>query len=62
MVGVVVVVVLGFDVSPTAEVMRRRGLDLKSLPNDWRSPVSNSRPLVYKVGICTVWYGMVWCV
>ena len=40
-----VVVVLGFYVSPTAKVIRRRDLGLKSHPKDWRSPGSNSRPL-----------------
>ena len=35
---VVVVVVLGFYVSPTAKVIRRRDLGLKSHPKDWRSP------------------------
>ena len=39
------VVVLGFYVSPTAKVIRRRDLGLKSHPKDWRSPESNSRPL-----------------
>ena len=43
-----VVVVLGFYVPPTAKVIRRRDLGLKSHPKDWRSPGSNSRPLVYK--------------
>ena len=33
-----VVVVLGFYVSPTAKVIRRRDLGLKSHPKDWRSP------------------------
>ena len=32
-------------VSPTAKVIRRRDLGLKSHPKDWRSPGSNSRPL-----------------
>ena len=40
-----VTVVLGFYVLPTAKVIRRRDLDLKSHPKDWRSPGSNSRPL-----------------
>ena len=35
---VVVVVVLGFYVSPTAKVIRRRDLGLKSHSKDWRSP------------------------
>ena len=30
------VVVLGFYVSPTAKVIRRRDLGLKSHPKDWR--------------------------
>ena len=34
----VVVVVLGFYVQPTAKVIRRRDLGLKSHPKDWRSP------------------------
>ena len=42
--------VLGFYVPPTAKVIRRRDLGLKSHPKDWRSPGSNSRPLVYKAG------------
>ena len=41
---------LGFYVPPTAKVIRRRDLGLKSHPIDWRSPGSNSRPLVYKAG------------
>ena len=48
-----VVVVLGFYVPPTAKVIRRRGLGLKSHPKDWRSPGSNSGPLVYKAGSLT---------
>ena len=48
-----VVVVLGFYVPPTAKVIRRRDLVLKSHPKDWRSPGSNSRPLVYKAGSLT---------
>ena len=51
--GVVVVVVLGFYVPPTAKVIRRRDLGLKSHPKDWRSPGSNSGPLVYKAGSLT---------
>ena len=39
---------LGVYVPPTAKVIRRRDLRLKSHPKDWRSPGSNSRPLVYK--------------
>ena len=49
----VVVVVLGFYVPPTAKVIRRRDLGLKSHPKDWRSPGSNPRPLVYKAGSLT---------
>ena len=52
-VHVVVVVVLGFHVPPTAKVIRRRDLGLKSHPKDWRSPGSNSGPLVYKAGSLT---------
>ena len=37
-VTIVVVVVLGFYVPPTAKVIRRRDLGLKSHPKDWRSP------------------------
>ena len=48
-----VVVVLGFNVPPTAKVIRRRDLGLKSHPKDWRSPGSNSGPLVYKAGSLT---------
>ena len=36
-----VVAVLGFYVPPTAKVIRRRDLGLKSHPKDWRSPGSN---------------------
>ena len=50
---VVVVVVLGFYVPPTAKVIWRRDLGLKSHPKDWRSPGSNSGPLVYKAGSLT---------
>ena len=50
---VVVVVVLGFYVPPTAKVIRRRDLDLESLPKDWRNSGSNSRPLVYKASSLT---------
>ena len=49
----IVVVVLGFYVPPTAKVIRRRDLGLKSHPKDWRSPGSNSGPLVYKAGSLT---------
>ena len=48
MVVVVVVVVLGYYVPPTAKVKRTRDLGLRSHQKDWRSPGSNSRPLVYK--------------
>ena len=34
----VLVVVLGFYIPPTAKVIRRRDLGLKSYPKDWRSP------------------------
>ena len=44
----VVVVVLGFYVPPTAKVIPRRDLGLKSHPKDWRSLGSNPQPLVYK--------------
>ena len=49
----VVVVVLGFYVPPTARVIRRRDLGLKSHQKDWRSQGSKSRPLVYKVSSLT---------
>ena len=45
---VVVVVVLVFNVPPTAKVILRQGHGLKSHPTDWRSRESNLRPLVYK--------------
>ena len=48
-----VVVALGFYVPPTAKVIRRRNLGLKSHPKDWRSPGSKSRPLVYKASSLT---------
>ena len=48
-----VVVMLGVYVPPTAKVIRRRDLRLKSHPKDWRSPGSNSRPLVYKASSLT---------
>ena len=44
---VVFVAVLGFYVPQTAKIMRCIGL--KSRPNDWRSPRSNPRTLVYKL-------------
>ena len=47
------IVVLGFYVPPTAKVIRRRDLGLKSHSKDWRSPGSNSGPLVYKAGSLT---------
>ena len=49
----VVVVVLGFYVPATAKVIRRRDLGLKYHPKDWRSPGSNSRPMVYKASNLT---------
>ena len=49
----VIVVVLGLYVPPTAKVIRRRDLGLKSHPQVWRSPESNSRPLVYKASSLT---------
>ena len=48
-----VVVALGFYVPPTAKVIRRRDLGLKSHPKDWRSLGSNSLPLVYKASSLT---------
>ena len=53
---IVVVVVLRFYVPPTAKVIRRRDIGLKSHPKDWRSPGSNSGPLVYKAGSLTARY------
>ena len=47
------VVVLGFYVPPTAKVIQRRDLGLKSHLKDWRSPGSNSQPLVYKADSLT---------
>ena len=44
---------LGVYVPPTAKVMRRRDLGLKSHPKDRRSPGSNSRPQVYKASDLT---------
>ena len=52
-VTMVAVVVLGFYVPPTAKVIRRRDLGLKSHPNDWRSLGSNTRLLVYKASSFT---------
>ena len=49
----VIAVVLGFYVPPTVKVIRRRDLGLKSHSKDWRSPGSNSGPLVYKAGSLT---------
>ena len=50
---VVVVVVLGFCFPPTANVIPRQVLILKSHPKDWRSQGSNSRPLVNKASSLT---------
>ena len=47
------VVVLRFCVSPTAKVIRRRDLGLKSHPKDWGSPGSNPRTPVYKASSLT---------
>ena len=41
----IVVNVLGFNIQPTAEVIPRKGLGLKSHPKDWRSSGSNPQPL-----------------
>ena len=43
----------GFYVPPTAKVIRRRNVGLKSLPKDWRSQGSHSRPLIYKASALT---------
>ena len=58
---------LGFYVPPTAKVIRRRDLGLKSHPRDCRSPGSNSGPLVYKAGFLTarprrLLYGIEWAI
>ena len=50
---IVVVIVLWFYVPSTAKVIQRRDLGLKSHPKDWRSPGSNSGPLVYKASSLT---------
>ena len=50
----VIVVVLECYVPPTANVIRRLDLGLKSHPRDWRSPGSISRRLVYKASIVTI--------
>ena len=42
-----------FYTLPTAKVIRRWSPGLKSHPKDWRSPGSNSGPLVYKAGSLT---------
>ena len=42
---------LGFYIPPTAKVIRRQGLDLKSDPKDWRSPGLKPQSLVYKASI-----------
>ena len=44
---------LGFYVQPTAKVIRRQDLCLKSHQKGWRSPGSNSQPLVYKASCLT---------
>ena len=44
---------LGFYVPPTAKVIRKRDIGLKSHPKDRRSPGSNSRPQVYKASDLT---------
>ena len=36
---------LGYFVSPTANVIRRQNIVSVSLSKDWRSPESNSRPV-----------------
>ena len=51
--GDFIVVLLVFYVPPTAKVIWRRDLGLKSHPKDWRMPGSNSRPLVYKASSLT---------
>ena len=45
-----------FYVPPTAKVIPRRDIGLKTHPKVWRNPESNSRPLVYeasRVGRCS---------
>ena len=49
----IVVVVLGFYVPPTAKVILRRDIGLKSHPKDCRSLGSNSRLLLYKASSLT---------
>ena len=44
----ILIVVLVFNVPPTAKVIWRRGHGFKSHPTDWRSRESSLRPLVYK--------------
>ena len=46
-VAAVVVVVLGFYVSPTAKVIRRRDLGLKSHPKDCVAAVKGLPELIY---------------
>ena len=47
------VVVFGFYVPPTAKVILRRGLRLKSSAKCWRSLESSPRQLVYKANSFT---------
>ena len=44
---------LGFYVQPTAKVIRKRDIGLKTHSKDLRSPGSYSRPLVYKASSLT---------
>ena len=45
---VVAAVVFVFNVPPTAQVIWRRGHDLKSRLTDWLSRGSNLQPIVFK--------------
>ena len=45
--------VFEFYVPPTSKVIQRRDLCLKTHPKVWRSPGSNSRPLVYEASSLT---------
>ena len=49
MLKLIIVVVLVFNVPPTAKVIWRRGHGLKSHPTDRRSRESNLRSLVNKI-------------
>ena len=44
----ILLLLLGFNIPPTAKVIQRQDLSLKSHPKDWRSLGTNPPPLVYK--------------